>query len=224
MQNPKVQRHKTNINIGWRIIIAAFLATFFHLMKMPIENHIHIRHYSSTSRKVGMQHSHFAISTNYLTKEQSAKAKLKCGTLHCLLKDAFRYSFGWNSWRTQTFFILTFLNRSHNSSLVTRFFRNWVCSFSCSKSVKIRTHSVLMLSTHSANFHTFPSFLRRQSMVELSHWSLRTTFWMLSFRPLSWLPKVPGRRNLMVDLFVFHLRGLYRQIWTSWTIFHLGFC
>ena len=34
----------------------------------------------------------------------------------------------------------------------------------------------------------------------------------LSFRPLPRLPKVPGRRNLMVDLFVLHLPGLYRPI------------
>ena len=32
---------------------------------------------STTSRKVGMQLSHFAISTNFLANEQSAKAKLK---------------------------------------------------------------------------------------------------------------------------------------------------
>ena len=48
---------------------------------MRIENHIHIRHISSsTSRKVRTQHSHFAISTNLLTKEPSAKVKLKNGT------------------------------------------------------------------------------------------------------------------------------------------------
>ena len=46
---------------------------------MPIENHIHIRHIMLYHFEIGctiivMQHSHFAISTNFLAKEQSAKA------------------------------------------------------------------------------------------------------------------------------------------------------
>ena len=74
---------------------------------------------------------------------------------------------------TQTFFLLKFLKRSHDSSPVTRFFRNGPCSFRSNKSVKIRTRLALLLSmsswgTHPANFHTFPSFLRRRTMVEWS--------------------------------------------------------
>ena len=74
---------------------------------------------------------------------------------------------------TQTFLLLTFLKRNHDSSPVTRFFRNGVYSFRCNNSVKILTRSALFLSksswgTHPANFHTFPSSLRRRTMVEWS--------------------------------------------------------
>ena len=74
---------------------------------------------------------------------------------------------------TQTFFLLTFLKKSHDSSPVTRFSRKGVCSFRFSNSVKIRTRSALLFSesswgTHPANFHTFPSFLRRRTIVEWS--------------------------------------------------------
>ena len=67
-------------------------------MKMRIENHIHIMLY------------HFEKSWNaaqsirdlneLFGEEHSAKAKLKDGTHHiaCLV-DAFRYSFGRNTWR-----------------------------------------------------------------------------------------------------------------------------
>ncbi|CAD1468581.1 unnamed protein product [Heterotrigona itama] len=42
---------------------------------------------STTSRKVGMQPSHFAISTNFLVKQQSAEAKLKDGLRSSNLAD-----------------------------------------------------------------------------------------------------------------------------------------
>ena len=49
---------------------------------MRVENHIHIRHIMlyHYEKVWGRQHSHFAISTNFLANEQSAKAKLKNGS------------------------------------------------------------------------------------------------------------------------------------------------
>ena len=95
--------------------------------------------------------SHLAISTNFLVKEQSAKAKLKNGTHHIafLPWTPFGNLLGETPGETQTFFLLMFLERSHDSSAVTRFFRNEVCSFRCSKSVKIWTRSILLLSESS---------------------------------------------------------------------------
>ena len=141
-------------------------------MKMRIEHYISIFAiilYSTISRKVGMQHSYFAISTNFLAKEQSAKGKLKDGT-HCPLQwTPFGIPLGETPGETQTFFLLTFLKRCHDSYPVTRFFRNGICSFLCSKSVKIRSRSVLLFSESLWGLISiFLSFLRRRTMVEWS--------------------------------------------------------
>ena len=49
---------------------------------MHIENRIYFCHImlSTILRKIRIQHNHFAISTNFLSKEQSTKAKLKDGS------------------------------------------------------------------------------------------------------------------------------------------------
>lgn len=48
-----------------------------------------------------------------------------------------------------------FLKRNQDSSLVMSFFRNRVCSFCFSKSVKIQTHSVLLMSESSLKSSVF---------------------------------------------------------------------
>ena len=175
--------------MGWCIIIAIFffslkigvLFNFFHTNNLlfTVNENAYRKSYpyspyyalSTTSRKVRMQHSHFAISTNFLAKEQSVKAKLKDGTPHCLLTiDISRHSFGWNTWRNPN---LVSFNVFEEKPRVTKFFRNGFCSFRCSKSVKIWIRSALFLSesswgTQSANFHTFLSFVVEWSTLKSS--------------------------------------------------------
>ena len=68
-----------------------------------------------------MQHSHFVISTIFLAKEQSAKAKLKDGTHLAFLQwTSFDIPLDETPGETQTFFLLTFLKRCNDSSPVTR--------------------------------------------------------------------------------------------------------
>ena len=115
---------------------------------------------------------------------------------------------------TQIFFLLTFLNRSHDSSPVTRFFRNGVCTFPCSKSGKIQTRSALcsrrVRGDPSSQIPYFSELFETANDGRMIH--IRPAFWLSSFRPLPRLSKVPDRRNLKVDLFIFHLQGLYRPI------------
>ena len=180
---------------------------------------IHIRHTLLYHFEKGwkcMQHSHFAISTNFLAKEQSAKAKLKDATHHIafLQWTPFGIPLGETPDETQTIFLLTCLKRSHHSTRVSRFFRNGVCSIRCSKSGKIQTRSALcsrrVRGDPSSQIPYFSELFETANDGRMIH--IRPAFWLSSFRPLPRLSKVPDRRNLKVDLFIFHLQGLYRPI------------
>lgn len=81
--------------------------------------------------------------------------------------------FGFWSRSTHTFFRSVVLKSSHDSSPVTKNWRNGFCSFRSSNWLKMRTRSALLLSesssgTHWANFHPFPSLFSRLTMVDWS--------------------------------------------------------
>ena len=119
----------------------------FQLMKMGIENHIHIRHIMLYHFEKGWNIAQsFRDLIEFLGQGTISKRHVeRWHTPHCLLTvEAFRYSFGLTLGETQTFFLLTFLKRSHESIPVTRFFRNGLGLYRCSKSVKIRAHSALL--------------------------------------------------------------------------------
>ena len=165
---------------------------------MRIENYIQIGHIMLYHFEKGgnAAECHFAIPTNFLAKEQSAKAKLKNGShqIACLQWTIFGIPLGETP--DETFFFLTFLKRSHDSFAVA------FCCF-----------------WDGGPIQPISIFWDDERWSNGPHWSLRPTFCLSSFRPLPRLLKAPGRRNSLVELFL-HLRVFYRPIWT---IFHFGF-
>ena len=145
--------------MGWCIIIAAKKAFFknwcfvfliffikiifsFQLMKMRIENHIHIRHIMLCHFEKGWNAAQSFRHLNELYGEGTiSKSQVeRWHTPHCILTvDSFRYSFRWKIWRNANP-----LSFDHASSPVTKFFRNGVSSFLYNKSVKIWTPSALL--------------------------------------------------------------------------------
>ena len=138
-------------------------------------------------------------------------------TPHCFLRvDAFRYFLGWNSWRNPNLLSFDVFEEKPRFEFArfsaTNRWKFWQVRLCCS------WWPIQPIST------LFRAFWDDERWSNGPHWNLRPAFWLSSYRPLPRLAKVPGRRNLIVNLFCLHLRGLYRKIWTSWTIFQLGFC
>ena len=113
--------------------------------------------------------------------------------------DAFRYSFGWNTWRNPNLLSFNVFEEKPWFIPSDEILQERVCSFLCIKSVKIRTRSVIgeFVGDPSSQFPYFSELFERTNDGRMVH--------MEVFDQLSGsqrLPKVPGRRNLMVDLLI----------------------
>ena len=144
----------------------------------------------------------------FLAKEKSAKAHFSDDTHHIafLQWTPFGISLGETAGETETFFLLMFLKRSHASSPVTRFFRNGVCSFLCIKSAKIQTGFVVVgefVDDPSSQFTYFFEIFKTTNDGLMVHIVIsgQHSGCQAFVHPLPRLPKVPGRRNFMIDLF-----------------------
>ena len=140
-----------------------------------MENHIHIHHIMLYHFDKGWNEAQLFRDFNELFGEKTiSKSQVERWHHFAFLQwTSFGISLGETPGETQTFFLLTFYKRRFDSSTVTRFFKNRVCSFHWSKSVKIRIRSALLLSeswwgTHPDNFNIFRNFLRRRTMVKCS--------------------------------------------------------
>ena len=132
-------------------------------MKMRIEHHIHIRHIMLNHFEKGWNAAQSFRDLNELLGEE--KAKLKDGTPHCLLTlDAFQYSFGWKIWWNANLLSFDFFEEKPWFISRDEIFQE--------RSLIVFLQQVRLCCsswrTHPANFHTFPSILRRFTMVEWS--------------------------------------------------------
>lgn len=119
---------------------------------------------------------------------------------------AFRYSFGCNTWRNANFLSFHIFEENPQFTSVTKFFRKWVYSFRCGKSVRIWTRSALFLSESScrdpsSQFPYFFKLFKTQTMVEWFTLKYSANILVVKFSSSSTAAKVPGRWNLMVDHF-----------------------